>query len=80
MLRQAVVAGQARGTSGLAIVVTRGVAAWLRVVQEIMIASGHQPSGRSSRVGCVAEVIAGDEIVQLLANMVSHSWEVAYAH
>jgi hypothetical protein len=79
LLRQAVVVGRARGTSGLAIILTRGLAAWLRVLREVVLVDQLQVS-RTPGKPCSLKPSAGDDIVQLLANMVNTSWEMAYGH
>jgi len=79
LLRQAVVVGRAGGTSGLAIILTRGLAGWLRVLRDVVSVDRRQLS-RTTGKPCSVNPGAGDEIVQLLANMVNNSWEMAYGH
>jgi DNA-nicking Smr family endonuclease len=73
-LRARVITGTG-ASNGLAVVLRGGVAAWMRVLKDLeVIARQHTQETHGEIVS-----IAQDEIVHLIANIVSNTWRNAYA-
>jgi len=79
-LRKRVISGQSINSSGLVIVITRGLAAWMHVLAEVVTGGATNLPSQKHHPEQVWEPVLHDEIVHLLANMVSSSWEVAYGN